>query len=313
MNNNIILVSGYGWSGSGLMIDMLKSQKKYISYGSEFPLLSEPNGLLDLENSLINNWHFLKSSIAIKKYKEFALKLNKKKSFLNPYGLNISQKLKLDFEIEVNNFLNELISFEFDCRTRINNFHDPLIKRIYKRLIWKFFDLNKSKMFFSYLGKDEFYLIVKKFHDNLFKGILSENNLILDQAIPTTNAKYHKNYFNKSKFIIVDRDPRDIFADLLRSGGLIGQELAKLNSQSVNKFIKWHKVIRKQSALDNNVLSVFFEDLILETKKTQIKVSNYLQDEIDFSKYDLSNSKKNIGIWKNLPNEIITMLNNEFN
>ena len=103
---------------------------------------------------------------AIKKFKEFALKLNKKKSFLNPYGLNISGKLKLNFEIEVNNFLNELTLFEYDCRTRINNFHDPLIKKIYNRLIWKFFDLNKSKMFFSLLEKDEFYSSVKKFHNN---------------------------------------------------------------------------------------------------------------------------------------------------
>jgi len=313
MNNNIILVSGYGWSGSGLMVDILKNQKKYISYGSEFPLLSEPNGLLDLENSLIHNWHFLKPSIAIKKFKEFALKLNKKKSFLNPYGLNISGKLKLDFEIEVNNFLNELTLFEYDCRTRINNFHDPLIKRIYNRLIWKFFDLNKSKMIFSHLEKDEFYSGVKKFHNNLFEGILNENNLILDQAVPTTNAKYHKNYFNKSKFIIVDRDPRDIFAELLRSGGLIGQELTKLNTQSVNKFIKWHKAIREQSSLDDNVLTIFFEDLILEPEKSQILVSSYLDDKIDFSNYDFSNSKKNIGIWKNLPDKIITMLNNEFN
>ena len=101
-------------------------------------------------------------------------------------------------------------------------------------------------MFFSNIDKDEFYLIVKKFNNNLFKNILTENNLILDQAIPTTNAKYHENYFSNSKIIIVDRDPRDIFADLLRSGGLIGQELAKLDIQSVNKYVKWHKVLRKK-------------------------------------------------------------------
>ena len=246
MNNKIILISGYGWSGSGLMVDILNNQKNYVSYGSEFPLFSEPNGLIDLENSLIHNWHFLKPSIAIKKFKEFALKLNKKKSFLNPYGLNLSGKLNLDFENEVNNFLRDLTMFEYDCRTRINNFHTPLIKRFYNKLIWKFFDINKSNMFFSNIDKDEFYLIVKKFNNNLFKNILTENNLILDQAIPTTNAKYHENYFSNSKIIIVDRDPRDIFADLLRSGGLIGQELAKLDIQSVNKYVKWHKVLRKK-------------------------------------------------------------------
>ena len=312
MTNNIILVSGYGWSGSGLMVDILKNQNKYISYGSEYPLLSEPNGLLDLENSLIHNWHFLKPSIAIKQFKEFALKLNKKKSFLNPYGLNISGKLQINFEIEVNNFLNELTLFEYDCRTRINNFHDPLIKRIYNRIIWKLFDLNKSKMFFSLLEKDEFYSSVKKFHSSLFEAILNENNLILDQAVPTTNARYHQNYFNKSKFIIVDRDPKDIFAELLKSGGLIGQELSKLDAQSVNKFVKWHKAIRNQSSFDDNVLPIFFEDLILEPEKSQMKVSSYLNDKIDFSNYDFSNSKKNIGIWKKLPDKIITMLNNEF-
>ena len=65
MNNKIYSVSGYGWSGSGLVVDILSSNELGKTYGSEFTLISEPDGLIDLYNNLVLNPHFIKSGIAI--------------------------------------------------------------------------------------------------------------------------------------------------------------------------------------------------------------------------------------------------------
>ncbi len=65
MSVDFICVSGYGKSGSGACIDLLKEFEYIGGIDNEFRMAKDPGGLLDLENSLVSNWEFVRHNVAI--------------------------------------------------------------------------------------------------------------------------------------------------------------------------------------------------------------------------------------------------------
>jgi len=62
---NYICVIGYGRSGSSACIDLLKEFQNLHVMDGEFRIAKDPHGLLDLENSLVHNWDFMRNDVAI--------------------------------------------------------------------------------------------------------------------------------------------------------------------------------------------------------------------------------------------------------
>lgn len=326
MNTNFYCVSGYGWSGSGAVVDLLKEFENFKAINVEYPLIAEPFGLIDLEIFLVQSWHFLRHDMAIKNFRSFCQKLNKKRSVFNATGLDISTKLSIDFEEECQDFLDELVEFSYQGRTRINWYSLSKLAIFIMKFKWKFFDQNSTQMNFANPTSQQFISSVQKFHTNIFRNLSDngKNNIILDQAIPVNNMYRSLRYLPNSKLIIVDRDPRDIYADLVRSKGLIGSEIYKLDKGSVDKFIIWHKSLREtnsefyNTAYEKNILKLNFEDLSLNYKKTTEQISNFIGSKILHKKnllfFDPTVSKKNIGMWKHIENqEYIRTIKREIN
>lgn len=305
---NYLLISGYGWTGSGLLIDILKQNSNFNVIGHEYPLVSEPNGVLDLELHLIENWHFLKCDKAIKEFYKFASKLNKPKSYFHPYGLDLTRNLNIDFMLEINSLIQSLIIFEYQGRSRIMSYDKSIIQNLYDRLKWKIFDQNKTLMYFSVIEHSNFHGLIRNFHDRIFLQKLGGNTLILDQALPFNKISKHEDYFNSSKAIIVDRDPKDIYADLIRSGGLIGQELRKKDNKSIDKFVSWYKNQRIKADIPNSILQIRFEEIINNPFESESKISTYLDKDVNIVNYNFEKSRKNIGLWRSLPNHLIESL-----
>ena len=95
---------------------------------------------------------------------------------------------------------------------------------------------------------EEFYKAAQEFIDGLFVPLAREHHadhIILDQG--TTVGKYQRdaNFFRSCKFVIVDRDPRDIYADLMQGGNLIGMELSI--THDIDKYIEWHSGLRENA------------------------------------------------------------------
>ncbi len=133
---------------------------------------------------------------------------------------------------------------------------------------------------------------------------------MLDQAISPTNINKTLRYFDNAKMIIVDRDPRDIYATMLNEKKFLG-----VNSNSVDKYIQWHHSVRKQTAQDvknilfmkNQVLRLNFEDLFLNYERTVKDIKDFL--DIDFHhkdkgvRFQCESIDKHVGIWEKSPNQ----------
>jgi hypothetical protein len=119
-------------------------------------------------------------------------------------------------------------------------------------------------------------------------------------------------YFGCGKSIVVDRDPRAIFA--------ASKESRYSDFTEVSSFIKYFKETRKRaefSISQDNVLLINFEDLINSYEQSLEKIYNFLgvDEKLHVNKGIFFNPKKsaeNLDKWKIVlnSNEILAIENN---
>jgi hypothetical protein len=117
--------------------------------------------------------------------------------------------------------------------------------------------------------------------------------------------------------IIVERDPRDIFASTLNSqDGFIpivertleNNILKKrkfLGTSEISQFIKRYKILRLNENKSNNsrILRLRFEDFVINHLETADQLNNFLKLDLRNKKvsellFNPEESKQNVGIWK---------------
>ena len=304
---NYVSVSGYGWSGSSAYVSLLKEFGGFFSIDKEFRLIKDPFGLLDLESSLVDNWEFIRHDVAIRDYLWFCQILSRNSSLFSAYGSSYNNLLSIDFVKESNDYIDRLTNFSYIGDSVVHRYRlgrkNFFLKQIRSKLG---ISNNTGIMRLSRPDKDKFIVETRNYIYKLFNNYATKYNLrtiVLDQAIPISNHMKSMNYFDSIKLIKVDRDPRDIYVNLIKRKKLIGFELAK--DQSVDKYISWHRTLREKSAIDNtnqNILTVNFEDLSLDYKSAVSKLSDFIGDDAIHKnagkKFDPKLAIKNIGLWK---------------
>ena len=115
-----------------------------------------------------------------------------------------------------------------------------------------------------------------------------------------------------AKSIIVNRDPRDIFASQINSNEMFVPNFEKLKNinkiksemthfNDISKFITRFKILHENSTSNTeSVMKIQFEDFVLNFNTVSSKILDFL--EINPSsindKFDITNSIKNVGIWE---------------
>lgn len=308
MTKSYVCVSGYGWSGSGLIVDYLRSMDGFSALGFEFSLIKEPKGLLDLEYSLIENWDVLRSHFALEDFKKYCNVLNRKNRKFGAWGLAIERELQVDFLGITDEFMENISEFSYSGKTRVQEYYLSNFRSFYRKIRRRVSpsDVDSKAMFFCKPDRQLFVEEVRIYLSRLFERKFEDEGskyLILDQAIPTTNSLRALNYFNSPKLIIVDRDPRDIYVDLIQQDVLIGS--ASPGIERAQKYVLWHRRLREQKAAESpNILHVNFEDLILNYGSTSKLIEDLLEESLVRSgvqSFNTSESHKNIGLWKKFP------------
>lgn len=308
LKHQFVCVLGYGWSGSSAVVDLLKEFDGNWDPEVEFRILKDPHGMMDLEHSLVEQWDALNVDIAIRDFLEFADFLNTNESKFKR-GLCYSKSFNGEFMNYTLDFIESVTEFNYKGYWWIFNFRAKYTNWLAKKILNKFVKQKYEKnMYFSGISKDDFYDAVKKYINSLIEAVSMDQeyeNIILDQAVPVQHPLKAFDYLDNSKVIIVDRDPRDIYCDLIELEKLIGKDIAW--SHDAMKFVKWHKKYRENSHIQNeNILRIQFEDLILKYDKTIDQILDFLGiDEKSHSKkmafFNPNVSRKNVGKYKDFP------------
>jgi len=162
-----------------------------------------------------------------------------------------------------------------------------------------------TKMRLTIKDEKEFIDITRQYIDRIFKDYVDNkvtSHIVLDQAIPANHPYWGSRYFDNCRILVVDRDPRDVYIDLINEKSLVGYDVAV--NHDVNLFINWFKKVRKQDIKQADYKRIQFEKLILDYDNTVREIYEYCN--IDPSahinkKKNLipERSAKNIGMWKN--------------
>ena len=88
----IIIGGGFGSSGLSALMDLLREVEGVFITPQEFAMFNDPDGLISLESAILDNWSIFQGNVAITRFRNLALALNKK--YRNPYpGLAYSRYL----------------------------------------------------------------------------------------------------------------------------------------------------------------------------------------------------------------------------
>lgn len=288
--NNIVSVSGFGWSGSGAVIDLLREYSDVDILDSkgndfEFDLLS---AILDLDFGLNVNNARLSSSGAIESFRKEIDFFVKKRGYEDVFDSK--------FEVLARKYIEGFVDFSFEGWT-FSDMDNPSnkYKILYNSIIWHLFNnritrnisicrkiwsrltINiKHNISVSYYPEN-FMERTRAFLSELFamKHSHVECPLIVDQMFPPDKPELYKRYVEGAKCIIVRRDPRDTY--LLAKCGIKYMSVP-LPVENVDDFIIFYKKIVENTIIPNSdtILSIRFEDLIYRYDETVLKIENFL-------------------------------------
>jgi hypothetical protein len=297
---NIILVGGFANSGKTALVLSLSEIDSFYYYEAEPRIITDPDGILSLESALVDNWNLFQSDIAIKRFHKLTKRLNNK--YLHPYfWKDVKGLFSDDFQTITEDYINSLIDFSYKGMwTGINN---PMYK-----IIWKInLMLNKriikyGKPIYAACPGEEFITTTQNYLEQLITTPNTEgkDHYILNEPFSSLNATKILNYFKAAKSIIVHRDPRDSYCNLIN-------ETSDFFPKNVEHYIKIYRdmqhVSQKNARGDKRVLRVNFEDILLKYDETRDTVLNFIgvDNELNtdkFKYFDPKISIKNYQIWK---------------
>lgn len=290
----VVITISPGNSGGGAIHDFIKHNTIYQSpfKGHEFRLISDPDGLINLNKNFYQNYTLNNSIDSLDRFKNYTNSLSKLKMMVDKDKKKIFND---DFLLHRDNFLKKIVKTSFPALPQFINVKLDIKKKLLLLLKSKIFNTKKNILSNYqvpiFVNEKTFLKESKIFLKNLIcSNINGVKKVILDQSISIWNIEEIFKYFDDVKIIIITRDPRSIFYSMQSrsSNSYPGHDL--------KKFVIWYKFIiekfeKKLKYINTNqkILTVNFEKFVLE-KNTRSKVLKFINEKEIYNKFDFEKS-----------------------
>ncbi|MBQ0097565.1 MAG: hypothetical protein KBS62_01345 [Oscillospiraceae bacterium] len=279
----IISTSGYGASGSSAVYDFVRqfNEVNCFSGSEEFQFIRMPDGIMDLKHFLTDGSGMIACNNAIIRFEKAM-----KKGF---FAENCRGVLGKKYDDIIDNYLSKIIQVKWkgksifdpsDITIRKENVFfrkiDNKIESALRKTVNKeaHFPAIKER-YFSMMSENEFNKITKEFVEEFiyaFPGIKSEKPLLIDQIFPATDSQKGTEFFDETKVIIVNRDPRCMYVGAHRSI----TENAFMPCDNVENFVKYYRALCENEVRSDKALYVNYDELIFDYYNTTQKIIDYL-------------------------------------
>ncbi|WEK19666.1 MAG: sulfotransferase [Candidatus Pedobacter colombiensis] len=324
-------ISGFGHSGKSVVTDLLKEFKGYNvpHYNFEFNLLRLQGGLIDLQHALIDNWSPIRSDSAIRRFEKLIRRIGPSANIRKPHTLFYANGMNYDaafngmFTEISQQYLERIVNYKYISEWPYKLIDDPPLKQFVARLQTKlkFKSQHLTEISVTSLNKVQFILETQNYLSSLFDAIKNPGDtaVVMHNAFEPYNPVSAMNFFSNSKLIVVQRDPRDIYASVTNNhGGYVPKfETSKhwklkqsmLVVNDLDRFCEQQLVCYNHvvAGSDINILRLRFEDIVLNYESVLEKIYAFLGETKEvhnnkgrFFKPELS--MKNIGLWKSSNN-----------
>ena len=278
----IIGVTGYGATGASAYIDLIKEFESVQSYESsmEFQLLQETDGILDLKYNIVDMHRRVNINSVLVRYKNNIHNQRNRKMQIFTRG---------QYENLAVNYFNSLTDVTWKGTSSydpqdVRPYYDKGALRYFNAGIRRILRAVKSKKIwppkkdrnYSSLDEQEFNCVTAQFLQEVFKasGFDLEKPILVEQIFNTSNPLIGMEFFDDARAIIVDRDPRDVYA----LANYYYPQICSFmpNDRDVEKFIKYYRSIHSKRINDPRVKYVRYEDLVYRYDDTTEEISTWL-------------------------------------
>ncbi|NDP28065.1 MAG: sulfotransferase [Flavobacterium sp.] len=320
----IVDVSGYGHSGKTAVSEFLKDYEDVFTFPSqvEFELFRVQGGLLDLYLSIYDSWNLIRSRVRIIEFRKLVRRIGivqnkfRPSTLWNASGHGYNQYFNNKF-IEISDeFIDELVKVRQDSFWPYDSLSDSKLNLLISKIKNKL-SRNLVLKEIYYTDKNQFLTHTSNYIHRLFKevGTQKQTHVVLNNTFEPYNPSKCIEMVENSFSIIVDRDPRDIYASMINSKDVFipsfenyntADELKKrmVGFDNINQFIARFRILKNNVLDDNNpkVLRIRYEDFILNHDQIAIAIHKHIGlDNLNKNRnkvFNVNDSKKNVGIWK---------------
>ena len=331
MTKKVIAFGGYHATGGSVIRDILKEYQEIFVFPTEFRILIEHKGLLDLENTIFNNGGCENIDLAIKDFLWLCSNLARKTTKFTRKGFDFDHYTNNKFSESIRLFIDQISDYKYMMNWHYYDFQKSYIRSQIERYAARLFgnSLFEKEAYMCNIDYEQFQKCAKNLLinilDNSISASKSKNRIFalhnVLNPLSINSIEKVKKYFDDFLIIIVDRDPRDVFMDFPENRylpkGKSTLEQAKLftkfylnNNFACSKvllqaklFTKFYLNLRKNQkiiASRNDVLLLKFEDMIYLYDSQIKKINNFIgssKRSLSLNKkfFDPNKSKKNIG------------------
>jgi hypothetical protein len=324
-------ISGFGHSGKSVITDLLREFAGYQvpPHTFEFCLLRIPGGLIDLKHAMVDNWSMIRADAAVWRFLRLVERIGPRARVSAPMTIFKSSGMNYDaffggsFSRMSKEYVLSLVDYAYTGEWPFRLLEQSPLRQGFQRVA---LNLRLKDRFLTtiYLAAPhDFYGPTRKYLAGLF-GVVKEEStetMVMHNALEPFSARDGLDMFDDARQIVVQRDPRDIYASTVVTEGAFRPEYEDeknwrlkasfLNTDSVERFIArqrlyYSKVTPEQDG--ERVLRLRYEDIVLDYEKSLEKICRFLGTDSTahvkrrmYFKPELS--ARNIGLWRKYKNQ----------
>ncbi len=279
----VIGVCGYGYSGSGALLDYLRQWDECSCSLTvpEFDISYVPHGLQDLEYQLMERrTRYISSHGAIRDFKKMICGMDTPRCRFRKLTGN-------GFWARSFRFIDELVQVSWRGNTPIDRYGKGFTgsimagrKRhlisIYERVSGRKWPYSKRDTMYLSVMPENFYDSARSYLRDVMEmlGYDLGRTVLLNQPFDVYDPRRSMKFFDDPKAVLVDRDPRDIYVlakCYLRSNG------AFIPTDDVEDYIRYHRLVRNDALpSDPDIMRMRYEDLIYDYERTGKRLTDFL-------------------------------------
>ena len=214
-------ISGFGHSGKTAVTDYLRQYNCVFAFPNhiEFELIRVSGGLLDLYFSIYESWSLIRSTVRINDFKKLVNRIGTVQSSANllsyfrASGHSYNRHFNGKFIDISNQFINKLIIAKQKTFWPYENLRVGPLSVFYNKFKTKFLNsLLTTEIYFS--NRKDFLVYTEAYMQDLFREAVSNqhSHVLLNNGFEPFNPKLCIDMLGDAFSIVVDRDPRDIYA-----------------------------------------------------------------------------------------------------
>lgn len=279
----VVDVTGFGWSGSGAVIDLLKEydELQYSkTFSGELSLLHNVDGIRDLEYKLCQKkGHVLDADIAVKRFFHLIDKYyDKDKAFNGKLSLIVRDYITKLGGIEYLSRSGYDKTYFYTNKLILSAAYNKIVKHLTGGKYEKKLRIDNMNMKYLIVNPDNFVSATQEFVQSVLRIIRDESELplITDHLFPPIHPEEYFKYAGEyAKCVIVWRDPRDTY---ILAKAVYGGKIP-VPCDSVESFCWYYKrkIEETRQTDSDNVMTLRFEDFIYNYEKARKRLEDFLQ------------------------------------